>query len=160
MKLITRTVLIFASIMLMSHALAATKINTLDKDGLFSSYKETGIAIRGYDTVAYFTLGKPVKGDTQYSVEWSGATWLFSTQEHANLFSGDPEAYAPQYGGYCAYGVAQNYLVKIEVDQWRIVDGKLFLNYDKGVQNKWVKDIPGYIEKADLNFVSLANEAK
>ncbi len=155
MNLVTRTFVLLAAIAFAGHASAAAKINTLDKDGLFSGYKETGIAIRGYDTVAYFTLGRPVEGDKQYSVDWQEATWLFSTQEHADLFKSDPEAYAPQYGGYCAYGVSQNYLVKIEVDQWKIVDGKLYLNYDKGVQKKWIKDIPGYISKADNLFLPL-----
>lgn len=158
MKIMTRIVSLCALLLLSSNVLAAEKINTLDKSGLLSSYKETGIAIRGYDTVAYFTQSKPVKGDEKYSVEWSDATWLFSTQEHADLFKNDPEAYAPQYGGYCAYGVAQNYLVKIEADQWTIVDDKLYLNYDSGVQKKWVKDIPGFIDQANEKFSSLLTE--
>lgn len=155
MKTLIRVISIFALLFAAGNALAAAKINTLEKDGLFGSYKDTGIAIRGYDTVAYFTLSKPVKGDEKYSIDWNDATWLFSTQEHADLFKNDPEMYAPQYGGYCAYGVAQNYLVKIEADQWRIVDDKLYLNYDKGVQKKWLKDIPGFNKKADEQFFNL-----
>jgi len=138
---------------------AATRINTLDKEGLFGKYKETGIAIRGYDTVAYFTQSKPVKGVEEFNVEWSGAKWLFSSAEHAELFRSDPEKYAPQYGGYCAFGVAEDYLVKIEADQWEIVDGKLYLNYDKKVQKRWLKDIPGYITKADGKFEQLLKDS-
>ncbi len=150
--------LILVSISLLtlaSTAQAAPKINTLEKSGLFGKYKESGIAIRGFDTVAYFTQGKPVLGSAEFTVEWSGATWQFSSQEHAELFKSDPQAYAPQYGGYCAYGVSQDYLVKIEGDQWKIEDGKLYLNYDKKVQKTWIKDIPGYISSADGKFETL-----
>jgi len=128
---------------------AAPKINTLNKSGLFGKYKQTGIAVRGYDTVAYFTQGKPVKGVTDFEVEWEGAKWYFSSQEHKDLFVGDPEKYAPQYGGYCAYGVAEDYLVKIEPDQWAIVDDKLYLNFDRKINNRWHQDIPGYLKKAE-----------
>ena len=155
MKTLTRALSICILLLLAGNVLAAGKINTLDKKGLLSSYKETGIAIRGYDTVAYFTLGKPTEGNEQYSVDWNDATWLFSSQQHADLFKNDPEAYAPQYGGYCAYGVAQNYLVKIEADQWTIEDGKLYLNYDKGVQKQWLEDVPGFITKANDLFPAL-----
>lgn len=137
---------------------AAPKINTLEKSGLFGKYKDSGIAIRGFDTVAYFTKGKPVKGSEDFAVEWSGATWHFASQEHADLFQADPVAYAPQYGGYCAYGVSQDYLVKIEGDQWKIEDGKLYLNYDKKVQNTWLRDIPGYIKSANGKFESLLSK--
>jgi len=132
---------------------AAEPINTLEK-ALFG-YKSNGIAIRGYDTVAYFTQGEPVKGSSEYSTEWMGATWQFSSEEHLNTFVASPQTYAPQYGGYCAYGVSQGYLVKIEPEQWRIVDDKLYLNYDAEVQSKWIKDIPGYISKADEAIAGL-----
>lgn len=133
---------------------AAERINTLEKQGLFS-YQPNGIAIRGYDTVAYFTQGKPVEGTEKFSTEWEGATWRFSSQENLELFTTDPEKYAPQYGGYCAYGVAQDSLVKIEPDQWTIYDDKLYLNYNAKLNNEWKKDIPGYIQSADSRFESL-----
>ncbi len=155
MKLLTRIAITLLFVFTAGQTLAASEVNTLDKEGLLSSYEETGIAIRGYDTVAYFTQGKPVEGKPEHSIDWRGATWLFSTQEHAELFDAEPEKYAPQYGGYCAYGVAQGYLVKIEPDQWSIVDNKLYLNYDRGVQKKWVKDIPGFITKANDQFSAL-----
>ena len=155
MKALTRIITVCALLTLASNVWGTNKINTLDKKGLLSSFEETGIAIRGFDTVAYFTQGSAIKGDAKFSVDWNDATWLFSTQEHADLFKSDPEAYAPQYGGYCAYGVSQDYLVKIEGDQWKIEDDKLYLNYSKSVQKTWLKDIPGYIQEADSKFPNL-----
>lgn len=136
-------------------AFAASPINTLEKSGLFGGYEPSGIALRGYDTVAYFTESKPVEGSDQFTTQWQEATWKFASQEHLDLFTQNPEKYAPQYGGYCAYGVAQDSLVKIEVDNWSIVDGKLYLNYDDKLQSKWEKDIPKYIDDADKKFDGL-----
>lgn len=138
-----------------SHAAsAAPAINTLEKEGLFG-YEHNGIAIRGYDTVAYFTQSKPVEGKDEFSTQWSGVTWKFSTKEHLDLFTASPVQYAPQYGGYCAYGVAQMNLVKIEPDQWTIVEGKLYLNFNAKLNKAWNKDIPGYIKLADAVFADL-----
>ena len=137
-----------------SSSVAAEPINTLEKSGLFG-YKSNGIAIRGFDTVAYFTESKAVKGKRSISTVWNGATWYFSKQEHLDLFTANPESYAPQYGGYCAYGVAVDNLVKIEGNLWDIVDGKLYLNYNKKWQHKWRSDIAGYIKKADAKFAKL-----
>ena len=136
-----------------SAALAAEPpVNTL-KNSLFGGRTDT--AINGYDTVAYFTVGKPVKGQDSLVYEWNGAKWKFSSQANLDLFKGSPEKYAPQYGGYCAYGVAQGNLVKVEPDQFTVHDGKLYLNYDAEVQAKWLKDIPGYNKAADAKFPSL-----
>lgn len=134
--------------------LAADAINTLEKEGFFS-YEPNGIAIRGYDTVAYFTQSMPVEGKDDFSTQWSGATWKFSTQEHLDLFVSSPEKYAPQYGGYCAYGVAQKSLVKIEPDQWTVYEDKLYLNYNKKLNSEWRADIPGFIAKANDLFDQL-----
>lgn len=136
-------------------AVAADRINTLEKKSTFGGYMANGIAIRGYDTVAYFTVGKPQKGSDEFTTEWEGATWKFSSQEHLDLFNAEPEKYAPQYGGYCAYGVAQGNLVKIEPELWTITNGKLYLNYNKKFNNRWKKDISGYIKKADDKFEGL-----
>lgn len=137
---------------------AAEPINTLEKAGLFG-YDPTGIAIRGADTVAYFTKGEYVPGSDSYTTRWSGATWKFSSQENLDLFVADPESYAPQYGGYCAYGVAKDALVKIEPENFSIVDGKLYLNYSDGVQSKWEKNISGFIGSANEKFQRLLNES-
>ena len=111
-----------------------------------------GKAIRGTDPVAYFTQGKPVAGSPDYTHEWKGATWYFASAANRDRFKQNPERWAPQYGGYCAYGVAQGYAVKIEVDQWSVVDGKLYLNYSRSVQRTWKQDIPGYIREANKNW--------
>ena len=131
---------------------AEPPINTL-KNSLFGGRTDT--AINGYDTVAYFTVGKPVKGQDALATEWMGAKWKFSTQAHLDLFKANPEKYAPQYGGYCAYGVAIDNLVSIEPDKFKIIDGKLYLNYDDDVQQKWLKNPTGYIKTADSKFQSL-----
>ena len=115
-------------------------------------FSDGGAAIRGYDPVAYFTEGKPVKGKTEFTHQWNGATWRFASAANRDRFAAAPEKYAPQYGGYCAYGVASGYAVKTEPDAWSVVEGKLYLNYDRNGQASWVKDIPGYIRKADANW--------
>ncbi|RJQ47599.1 MAG: YHS domain-containing protein [Nitrospiraceae bacterium] len=111
-----------------------------------------GIAIKGYDPVAYFTDSRPVKGDSRYEHTWNGAKWLFASTKHLALFKSDPEKYAPRYGGYCAYAVSQGATADIDPEAWTIVDGKLYLNLNKDVQGLWEKDIPGYIQKADRNW--------
>lgn len=133
-------------------ARAAPPINTL-KPGLFGGRGDT--AILGYDTVAYFTDGRPVKGSDAFVHEWMGAKWRFASKEHLDLFKADPEKYAPQYGGYCAYGVSQDNLVSIEPDKFKVLDGKLYLNYDADVQSKWLKDPAGFIRVADTKFGKL-----
>jgi YHS domain-containing protein len=135
-------------------AFAAEPINTLEKSGFFS-YKPSGVAIRGTDTVAYFTEGKPIAGSDKYTSQWEGATWKFSSQKHLDLFTANPEKYAPQYGGYCAYGTAQGNLVKIEPENWTIIDDKLYLNFNDSVQKTWENDTAAYIKKADNVFEEL-----
>jgi hypothetical protein len=115
-------------------------------------YSDSAGAIRGYDPVAYFTEARPVKGSPQFTHRWNGATWRFASADNRDRFAAAPDKYAPQYGGYCAYGVASGYAVKIEPDAWSVVDGKLYLNYDRNVQADWKKDVPGYIRKADANW--------
>jgi YHS domain-containing protein len=114
---------------------------------------ESGIAIKGYDTVAFFLDGKPTKGVMDFKTEWNGATWYFASAEHRDLFIASPEKYAPQYGGWCAYGASRGYAAKTEPDQaWTIHDGKLYLNWDTKVSEKWKQDIPGYLQKSEANW--------
>lgn len=108
-----------------------------------------GIAIKGYDPVAFFLEQKPVKGSDSFRLEWKSAIWLFSTAAHRELFRNDPEKYAPQYGGYCAYGVAGNHKSPTETDTWTISGGRLFFNYNQSVKNLWLKDSARLILKAD-----------
>jgi YHS domain-containing protein len=112
-------------------------------------------AIKGYDPVAYFTHGRPVKGDKQYTHDWNGATWYFATDEHRMRFKQEPDRYAPQYGGYCAWAVSQGDTADIDPEAWKIVDGKLYLNYSLKIQKKWEADIPGLVRKANENWPKL-----
>lgn len=121
-------------------------------------FTEDGIAIRGTDPVAYFTEGRPVQGVQDYAYEWQGVTWLFANAKHQDLFANDPEAYAPQYGGFCAYGVSQGALVSIVPEAWAIVDGKLYLNVSADVQQLWQEDIPRYISQANQNWPRLTSQ--
>ena len=147
-----RHLMLIALVAMSFSALAAKPVNTL-KNSFFASQTDT--AINGYDSVAYFTKSAPVKGLDAHTYEWKGAKWKFSNQANLELFKNNPEKYAPQYGGYCAYGVATDSLVKVDPDQFTIHEGKLYLNYDASIQKDWLKDIPGYIKKADAKFQSL-----
>ena len=115
-------------------------------------------AIDGYDVVAYFTQAKAVKGSKTFNTQWADATWYFATAEHRDLFKAHPEKYAPAFGGFCAYGVAEGYKVKIDPGAWDIVDGVLYLNYDLGVQKTWRKNRPAFIEKAQKNWQGLKDQ--
>lgn len=106
----------------------------------------------GYDPVAYFEVGKPVRGNGYQTATYNGGTYLFATKEHKEAFNANPEKYAPQYGGYCAYGVAVGKKFYSDPNRWKIVDGKLYLNLDKKIQNKWNQDVRGYIAKASTNW--------
>ncbi len=100
-------------------------------------YSSWGKAIKGYDPVAYFTDSKPVEGKSAITHEWMGAKWRFASAANKDAFVKNPEKYAPRYGGYCAWAVSQGYTASIDPDAWKIVDGKLYLNYSKGVQKQW-----------------------
>ncbi|MEY4489339.1 MAG: hypothetical protein RIQ79_1847 [Verrucomicrobiota bacterium] len=111
-----------------------------------------GVAIKGYDPVAYFTESKPVEGNKEFEFIWQDAKWRFASEANRVAFKSAPQKYAPQYGGYCAWAVSQGYTAGIDPTAWRIVDGKLYLNYSADVQKKWQADIPGLIKKADANW--------
>ena len=134
---------------------AAPPINTL-KTGIFGGGSD--VAILGYDPVAYFTVDKPVKGQDRFATVWKGAKRKISSQANLDLFKSGPEKYAPQYGGYCAYAVAQDNLVRIEPDKFKVLDGKLYLNYNAEVQATWLKDPAGYVKQADAKFKALLSQ--
>ena len=117
-----------------------------------------GVALKGYDVVVYFTESKPVMGTKEFQHEWMGAKWQFSSTANRNLFAADPGKYAPQFGGYCAFGVSEGHKAPVDPSVWKIVDGKLYLNYDAGVGIEWRKDIPGRIAKADKNWPKVMKE--
>lgn len=114
-------------------------------------------ALQGHDPVAYFTEGKPVKGSKDYTTEYMGAEFRFSTAANRDAFIADPTAYAPQYGGYCAWAIADGKHAKGDADHWAIVDGKLYLNYNKSIQNKWNADRAGFIERANTTWPEINN---
>ena len=114
-------------------------------------------AIRGYDPVAYFTVGAPTRGSDEFTADWQGATYYFASADNRDKFKADPEAYAPQYGGYCAYAVSYGSTASTVPEAWKIVDGKLYLNYSKSVQKRWEQDVPGFISKADANWPGVLN---
>ena len=120
--------------------------------GLINTGYFGGIAIKGYDPVAYFTKGRAMKGSKEFAHEWLGETWHFANANHRGLFAADPVKYAPQFGGYCADGVAygQN-TANIDPEAWRIIDGKLYLNYDKGAAAE-LEEVPGQLTKAKTNW--------
>lgn len=120
-------------------------------------FEESGIAIGGADPVAYFTESAYVPGSDEFTHDWQGVSWKFASAENRDTFAADPDAYAPQYGGFCAYAVSQGYTAKIEPDAWKIVEGKLYLNYDQKIQKRWEKDIPGYIASANQNWPGVLN---
>ncbi len=119
---------------------------------------EEGVAILGYDPVAYFTEGAPTKGDPAYTAEYDGATWYFANAANRDRFLAEPKTYAPAYGGWCAYGMAQGGKVPIDPAAWKIVDGTLYLNVNRKVQGWWQADIPGFIAKADANWAGLTHQ--
>ncbi len=118
-------------------------------------YARFGVAIRGTDPVAYFTEGGPVAGNKEFAHEWNGAEWRFSSAENRDRFVAEPERYAPQYGGYCAWAVANGYTASVVPEAWHIEDGKLYLNYSLSVREQWRQDVPGNIAKGDRNWPSV-----
>ena len=116
---------------------------------------KSGVAIQGYDPVAFFTDKKPVKGEQKFLIKHGGAVYFFASKENKELFKADPAKYTPQFGGYCAYGVSRNKLVEIDVDAFQVVDGKLLLQYSKGVRDDFNEDAKGNLAKADANWPKL-----
>lgn len=146
---------LFAAVALCGALFAASAASAREAEvytGTFSS-----LAVGGYDAVAYFKAGRPVAGNDQFSMQYKGATWRFASPENLAAFQANPVAYAPQYGGYCAWAVSQGYTASGDPRFWKIVNGKLYLNYDGSVQAKWEKDIPGFIVKADRNWPGVLN---
>jgi YHS domain-containing protein len=112
----------------------------------------TGLVIRGYDPVAYFTEGKAVPGRPEFSAEFEGGNYLFATAANRDAFTADPGRYAPQYGGYCAYGVAVGKKFDIDAGSWRIVDGKLYFNLNPMILEKWSAELDDYLRKSEESW--------
>jgi YHS domain-containing protein len=142
MKLFTRLLLVIGALIATAVLRAEKPVNTTF----------LGVAIKGYDPVAYFTEGKPLKGDSDFSYDWNGAEWRFASAANRDLFKAAPEKYAPQFGGYCAWAVSRGYTAGIDPDAWKIVEGKLYLNYSTKVQAQWAENIPDNIAKAEEHW--------
>ena len=137
-------------------ALAAFPATAAAEDPVFTT--RGNLAIRGFDPVAYFTEGKAVKGDKDFTLGWQGADWRFASAGNRDAFSEDPEKYAPQYGGYCAWAVSRNYTAPTDPDAFTLVNGKLYLNYNKRVMRQWLEDRDRNIEQADENWPAVLEE--
>jgi YHS domain-containing protein len=115
-------------------------------------FERNSLAIDGYDPVAYFTEQMPVKGSSEFRSDFQGSTFQFASAAHRDIFAAHPSKYVPQYGGYCAYGMAKGYKAAIDPAAFTVVSDKLYLNYSETVRSQWLSDIPGYIGKADVNW--------
>ena len=123
-----------------------------------SVFAPEGKAIGGFDPVAYFTEHNPVAGDPAFVYKYQNADWYFATADNRDAFKNNPEKYAPQYGGYCAFGASRGYKAPTEADAWTIENGKLYLNYNRKVRTTWDQDRAGYIKKADANWLEIKDK--
>ncbi len=146
---------LFSMIIVMSTAFAVTAEASAD-DLIYTSWRNND-AVGGYDVVSFYS-GKPLKGQSQYSTEYWGAIWHFSSRANLDLFKTNPSAFIPQYGGYCAWAAANGKLAKGAPDNWHIRDGKLYLNFNDRIQKLWEKDIPGFITDADNYWPDLLDK--
>lgn len=115
-------------------------------------------AIHGYDPVAYFKEGKPVKGKIEFSAKWNGAEWFFSSKQNLESFNADPEKFAPQFGGYCAYGTSKGHKAPTDPAAFTVVNDKLYLNYNLDVKGMWMKNQSENIKKANENWPSVKKQ--
>ncbi|MDX1756028.1 MAG: YHS domain-containing (seleno)protein [Marinobacter sp.] len=138
-------------ILLLAATLLAATVAWADKSPVYTGLlSNTGAG--GYDVVAYFEQRQAVPGSSDFTVEYQGATWRFSSAEHQARFAANPEHFAPAYGGYCAWAVSQGYLAKGDPEYWTIVDDRLYLNFSQDIQDRWLKDTEGFIQQADRHW--------
>ena len=117
-------------------------------------------AVSGYDTVAFFTDSKPVNGSPFITAEYQGATYFFASEEHKQLFTENPDKYVPQFGGFCAFGVAIDKLLPVDISTWQVRDGKLYLNLNPDILKKFNADFEGNVAKANKNWPGLLKKHK
>mgnify|MGYP000350436121 CR=1 FL=1 len=117
------------------------------------TFQTDGIAVNGYDVVAYFTEQQPVKGTTEFASQYKNTSWLFSSEQNKLLFEQNQQQYLPQYGGYCAYGMSKGFVVDTDPNAFTVLNNKLYLNYSLGVRETWLKDTGLYIERANNNWL-------
>jgi hypothetical protein len=134
---------------------AGSVVSTAAAADAVATSRFSDLAVSGYDPVAYFTDNQPVRGSKEFTARWSGAEWRFASAAHRDAFVTEPTHYAPQYGGYCAWAVSQGYTAPADPDAWKIVGGKLYLNYDREIAARWEQDIAGNIASATDKWPSL-----
>jgi hypothetical protein len=123
-----------------------------------SFFSPDDVAIKGYDPVAYFIKGQALPGNDSLYFSWSGSQWHFISAANRDSFKMDPQYYAPQFGGYCAYGVSEDHKSPTDPNAWTIIEGKLYMNYNMKVKEIWMKDSDGRIKRANTNWPSLNNK--
>lgn len=151
MKICNRNFLLIGLFIGIGVALAACSTS---ESGLGVNTGSDGLALRGFDAVAYFAVDNAVKGDPKFEYVWNGAKWLFSSEDNMRKFQANPETYAPQFGGYCSFAVSEGYTAEADPEAWKVVDGKLYLNYNKQVREKWEGSQSDRIEKGKANWQS------
>jgi YHS domain-containing protein len=143
---------------LLSALLLLTALSTMASAKELQNLDHSGVAIQGYDPVAFFTDNRPVKGSAQFQSEYRGAKYYFISSEHKAAFDKEPAKYAPQFGGYCAYGASQGHKAPIKIEAWQIVNGRLLMQYDLGVKDDFNKDQQNNLSKADRNWPGLVEK--
>jgi len=143
---------------LFSAFLLLTALSTLASAKELQNLDRNGIAIQGYDPVAFFTDNRPVKGNAQFQSEYRGAKYYFVSSEHKAAFDKEPAKYEPQFGGYCAYGASQGHKAPIKIEAWQIINGRLLMQYDLGVKDDFNKDQQNNLSKADRNWPGLVEK--
>lgn len=156
--LTTLGILAGLSVAVAAPALAGPEVNTAPGAVLVDGKPAPGLAVHGYDVVAFFTQSKPVQGDAKFSVVHKEATYRFASKEHLKTFKADPAKYVPAFGGYCAYGLSVGAKFDGDPRYWKIVDGRLYLNLDQDIAAAFEKDVPGAIKKAEANWPDLRNK--
>ncbi len=142
-----------------SIALIALLLAVTSQTALAAGADDATVAVYGYDVVSYHTDQGPMRGSGHFVSEHDGVTYLFASEQNKERFDQNPEKYVPAYGGYCAFGVSVGKKFYSDPLAWRIVDGKLYLNLDAGIQEKWLKDVPGHIKKAEANWPKIKDKA-
>ena len=144
-----KLLLVFTMLVVVSAIMSAKELQNLDGNG---------VAIQGYDPVAFFLDGRPIKGNPQFQSQYHGAKYYFANGEHKASFDKEPAKYEPQFGGYCAYGASRGNKAPVKIETWQIVDGRLLMQYDLDVKSKFNQDQQQNLRKADQNWLGLVEK--
>ena len=144
-----KLLLVFTTLVVVSAIMSAKELQNLDG---------SGVAIQGYDPVAFFLDGRPIKGNPQFQSQYRGGKYYFASEEHKAAFDKEPARYEPQFGGYCAYGASRGNKAPVKIEAWQIVDGRLLMQYDLDVKSKFNQDQQQNLQKADQNWPGLVEK--